>query len=56
MTATIRRVEQTESHWHLLFFNCNDVIIEVADAIGMVRPPSLMLPHYFVATLRAMNR
>ncbi len=55
LTATIRRVQQTEPYWHLLFFNCNDFITEVADALGMLRPPSLMLPRDFVAALRELN-
>lgn len=44
-----------QRRWHVVFFNCNDFGIEVAEALGLVRPPSLLPPSMWVGTLRLMN-
>ena len=43
------------THWHLIFFNCNDFVVRVADSIGLRTPPTLLLPPHFVAAIKAMN-
>ena len=44
-----------ERQWHLMFQNCNDFGIMVAEALGMRRPPSLMPPQLWVGLLRKFN-
>jgi hypothetical protein len=57
LIAAIGRMKATETHWHLLFFNCNDFVGEVAEVLGLRRPPSsVALPINYIATLRALNR
>ncbi len=53
--AKIRQIRKRESHWNLLFFNCNDFAIEIAETLGLWRPPGWLLPRDFVGVLRAMN-
>jgi len=60
--AEFRRVARTvgflkanQHRWHVIFFNCNDFGIEIAEALGMVRPPSLMPPVVWVNGLWALN-
>jgi hypothetical protein len=48
-------MQATEHRWHALFFNCNDFAIEIAEALKLWRPPSLLPPDVWVASLRAMN-
>jgi hypothetical protein len=55
MRVAIQRVRATEHYWHLVFYNCNDFAIEVAESLGLVYPPGLLFPQTFVATLRALN-
>jgi hypothetical protein len=55
LRAVIRRVSADDKHWNLLFANCNDFAIEVADGMGMRAPPSWVLPKDFVAGLRYLN-
>jgi hypothetical protein len=50
-----RLMQATEHRWHALFFNCNDFAIEIAEALKLWRPPSLLPPDVWVASLRAMN-
>ena len=51
----IARVKAMQHSWHLLFFNCNDFVGEIAELIGLHRPPSVQLPVSYVAALGAMN-
>jgi hypothetical protein len=44
-----------QHRWHVIFFDCNDFGIEIAEALGMTRPPSLMPPSVWVAMLEKMN-
>jgi hypothetical protein len=53
--GTVRRMRAVAHQWHVLFFNCNDFAIVIAEALGMVRPPSLLPPSVWVAHLRALN-
>lgn len=55
LKAAIWRVRASKPAWHLLFLNCNDFVGEMANAIGLRRPPSLILPVIYVSMLRAMN-
>jgi hypothetical protein len=55
VAATVRQMQATEHRWHALFFNCNDFAIEIAEALKLWRPPSLLPPDVWVASLRAMN-
>ena len=55
LKAAVWRVRASQPAWHLLFLNCNDFVGEIANAIGLRRPPSLMLPVIYVSMLRAMN-
>jgi hypothetical protein len=52
----IARFKAMQHSWHLLFFNCNDFLGEMAELIGLHRPPSILLPVSYVAALGAMNR
>ena len=51
----VNRVRAIQHSWHLLFFNCNDFAGEMAELIGLRRPPSLMLPITYVSLLSALN-
>jgi hypothetical protein len=42
--------------WHAVFLNCNDFGTEIAEALGLRRPPSLLPPSVWVHLLKAMNR
>jgi hypothetical protein len=44
-----------QRQWHVIFFNCNDFGIEIAEVLGLRRPPSLMPPRVWVSGLRALN-
>lgn len=51
----VRMLRATQRRWHLIFYNCNDFAIEIAEALGLRRPPSLMPPNVWVSTMRALN-
>jgi hypothetical protein len=55
LRAVIRQVSADDTHWNLLFANCNDFAIEVARGMGMTAPPSWVLPKDFIAGLRYLN-
>jgi hypothetical protein len=55
VAATVRTMQAAEHRWHALFLNCNDFAIEIAEALKLWRPPSLLPPDVWVASLRAMN-
>jgi hypothetical protein len=55
LKAAVERVRASQPAWHLLFLNCNDFVGEIANSVGMRRPPSLILPVVYVSMLRAMN-
>ena len=48
-------LKANQHQWHLLFYNCNDFAIEIAEALGLWRPPSLLPPSVWVGTLRNLN-
>ena len=55
VTRTVEYLHATERRWHAIFQNCNDFGIQIAEALGLWRPPSLMPPSAWVAGLRALN-
>ena len=56
LLTAIRHERAVERQWSLLLFNCNDFVINIARALGLRTPPSLLLPTTFVATMRVLNR
>jgi hypothetical protein len=55
VSRTVGFLRNTEHEWHLIFQNCNDFGIALAEALGMRRPPSVMIPVHWVSMLRALN-
>jgi hypothetical protein len=55
VAATVRKMQAVQHRWHAVFFNCNDFAIEIAEVLNLRRPPSLLPPDVWVASLRAMN-
>ncbi len=55
VTYAVRRLKAREHLWHAFLFNCNQLPVEVAGAIGLRRPPSILPPNLWVDTLRALN-
>jgi len=51
----IGMLRASEHAWHLIFQNCNDFGIMVAEALGLKRPPGLMPPAMWIGLLRALN-
>jgi hypothetical protein len=51
----VRQIRAIHPLWHVIFSNCNDFIGAIATAIGLHRPPSLLLPSDYVTLLRALN-
>jgi len=51
----VEMLRARQHEWHLMFQNCNDFGIMVAEALGLRRPPSLMPPSMWVGLLRALN-
>ena len=56
VVGTVRQMRAVAHQWHVLFFNCNDFGIAIAQVLGMTHPPSLLPPSVWVAHLRALNR
>lgn len=56
LVRTVNYLQSIEHKWHGIFQNCNDFGIQIADALGMARPPSLMPPAVWVGTLRLLNQ
>ena len=55
VVRTVDYLHATEHRWHAIFQNCNDFGIQIAEALGLWRPPSLLPPSAWVAGLRALN-
>jgi hypothetical protein len=55
LSAAVRRVGATEHPWHLLFYNCNNFAIEVAQWLGLRAPSAMLVPRAFIHELRALN-
>ena len=55
LLAAIRHEWAVNRQWSLLLFNCNDFAINIARALALRTPSSLLMPTTFVATLRLLN-
>ena len=55
LQLALLRLRTQHGRWHLVFNNCNDFAAQVAHAIGLWTPPSLVRPDTFVRGLRALN-
>ncbi len=55
VVRVVQFLRSSEHQWHAIFMNCNDFGIEVAEALHMRRPPSLMPPSMWVGLLRVLN-
>jgi hypothetical protein len=55
LKAAVHQAARSERHWNLLTYNCNDFAIDIANALDLRTPPSMLLPVYFIAGLRALN-
>jgi len=51
----VRQIRAARPNWHLIFSNCNNFVGEIAKAIGLLRPPSLLPPSIYVSLLRDLN-
>jgi hypothetical protein len=51
----VRQIRAARPTWHLIFSNCNNFVGEIAKAIGLFRPPSLLSPSIYVSLLRDLN-
>jgi hypothetical protein len=51
----VQLLKANQTRWHVIFYNCNDFAIEVAEALGLWRPPSLLPPSVWVSMLRNLN-
>jgi len=55
VVRAVHFLQAHEHQWHLVFYNCNDFAIEVAEVLEMRRPPSLLPPSVWVGMLRILN-
>ncbi len=55
VTQTVQRLKTREHLWHAFLFNCNQLPGEVAQSIGLRRPPSIFPPNLWVDSLRMLN-
>jgi hypothetical protein len=55
VASRVRYMQATEHRWHAIFQNCNSFAIDIADVLGLGRPPSLLPPSVWVGMLRAFN-
>src|SRR3954466_910342 len=55
LTSKIRQIRRAQLPYHFFFLNCDDFAGEIAESIGLLRPPGLMLPMAYVVSLRVLN-
>jgi len=55
LKTIIARVRAARHAWSVLGYNCNDFVADVARAIGMRTPTTLLLPYDFIPELQVMN-
>lgn len=55
LTQAIAQARAAGRRWNVLIYNCNDFLADVARAIGLRTPRTLMRPYAFVPALRRMN-
>jgi hypothetical protein len=55
LVAALARVRENPHPWNALANNCNSFVGEMAQAVGLRAPPSLILAHEYVSALRTLN-
>ena len=55
LNTKIRDIRRARPPFHMLFMNCTDFLGEIAESIGLHRPPVPMTPTPLVHWLRAFN-
>lgn len=55
LMAALARVRANPHLWSALANNCNSFVGEMAQAVGLRAPPSLMFANQFVSALRTLN-
>ncbi len=53
--ATVRRLRASKLTWNAVAYNCNDYVAEIARAVGLRTPSTLLVTFMFVPALRDMN-
>jgi hypothetical protein len=55
LTVAIGRTREAGRRWNVIAYNCNDFLADVARAIGLRTPRTLMRPYEFIPALRELN-
>ena len=55
LNSKIRQMRQSQLPYHFIFMNCGDFAGEIAELIGLRRPPGLVPPTAYVDWLRILN-
>jgi hypothetical protein len=55
LSSKVRQFRRAQLPYHFFFLNCEDFAGEIAESIGLRRPPSLVPPMAYVAWLRVLN-
>src|SRR5262249_29573265 len=55
LNSKIRQMREAQLPYHFLFMNCGDFAGELAESVGLRRPPGLVPPSAFVDGLRILN-
>ena len=55
LRSKIRQIRQAQLPYHFFFLNCGDFAGEIAESIGLRRPPSFVPPTAYVVWLRVLN-
>jgi hypothetical protein len=55
LLGALARVRANPHLWNALANNCNSFVGEMAQAVGLRAPPSLILAHEYVSALRTLN-
>lgn len=55
LMATLARVRARCRWWHVFVYNCNDFVAEIARAVGLRTPTTLMRPYEFIPALHRLN-
>jgi hypothetical protein len=55
MMQAIRKERRHDVIWSVWLFNCNDFTSNIAEALGLRTPSSLLLPHAYISALRLLN-
>lgn len=55
MMQAIRKERRHDVIWSVWLFNCNDFTSNIAEALGLRTPSSLLMPHAYISALRLLN-